>query len=196
MPRERFGVVAGGADRALKGHQACRPPARATTGAGIMLSRGLRLGMAAVSLLTISSQRTCALRSVSLAGMPRTGVGTFTRSALVRSSPARRRTRVIMGGAACRGRYGPGWQSPVSPYKLGNRVRLATFPPSEKRQPFVASANACPHLFGGTQQRISLVAVGRLVAPRRHQAAWTHATYLFDYTLFTSTLHRASAYGK
>jgi len=102
-----------------------------------MLSLGLRLGMAAVSLPTISSHRRCAPRSVSLAGVLGTGAGTFTRSALVRNNPARRRARVIMGGAAWRGRYGPGWQSPVSPYKLGNRLRLATFPPSEKRQPLL-----------------------------------------------------------
>jgi|HubBroStandDraft_6_1064221.scaffolds.fasta_scaffold373526_2 hypothetical protein len=99
-----------------------------------MLSIGLRLGTSAVSRLTISSHRRCALRSVSLAGMLVPYVGA-ARSALVRAHPTRRRARIIMGGAACRGRYGPGRQSPVSPYKLGNRLRLATFPPVRNVSP-------------------------------------------------------------
>jgi hypothetical protein len=67
--------------------------------------------------------------------MLRSGVALFTRWALVNASPARRRTRVIIGGAACRGRYGPGRQSPKSPYKLGTRLLLATFPPQRNASP-------------------------------------------------------------
>jgi hypothetical protein len=76
----------------------------AYTGAGIKLRVGLRLGMAVVSRLTISSQRTCALRSASIVGTASLGADLLTRSALVRAKPARRSTRVIIGGAACRGR--------------------------------------------------------------------------------------------
>jgi hypothetical protein len=73
----------------------------AYTGAGIKLNVVLLLGTAVVSRLTISSQRTCALRSASIVG---TAFFDTDLSALVKAKPARRRTRVIMGGAACRGR--------------------------------------------------------------------------------------------
>jgi hypothetical protein len=108
---------------------------------------GLRLETAAVSRLTISSQRTCALRSASIVGTVLLGARRSAWLALVKAKPARRSTRVIIGGAACRGRYGPGWQSPASPYKLGNRLRLATFPPVRNVSPFCVY-QCCPHLFG------------------------------------------------
>ena len=148
-----------------------------------MLSIGLRLATSAVSRLTISSHRRCALRSVSLAGMLVPYVGA-ARSALVRAHPTRRRARIIMGGAACRGRYGPGRQSPVSPYKLGNRLRLATFPPVRNVSPCRVrhAARTCSVRHAASNL---LIAISRLVAPRRHQAARTYATCLFDYTLFT-----------
>jgi len=138
---EIVGALAGDADQVTDGYHPYRPPAWAYTGAGIMLNVGLRLGTAVVSRPTISSQRRCALSSASIVGIVLVGADLLKRSALVRAKPARRRARVIIGGAACRGRYGPGWQSPVSPYKLGNRLRLATFPPLRNVSPS-ASANA------------------------------------------------------
>jgi hypothetical protein len=69
-----------------------------------MLSVGRRLGAAVDSRPTISSQRRCALRSVSLVGTLVAEAVVFTRSALVQTKPARRRALAIIGGAACRGR--------------------------------------------------------------------------------------------
>jgi len=57
--------------------------------------------------------------------------------------------------------------------------------PSEKRQPFSRCIVLPAPVRSGTRQPALLVAASRLVAPRRHQAARTYATYLFDYTLFT-----------
>jgi hypothetical protein len=57
--------------------------------------------------------------------------------------------------------------------------------PSEKRQPFSRFVMLPAPVRSGTRQQALLVAVSRLVAPRRRRAARTYATYLFDYTLFT-----------
>lgn len=161
-----------------------------------MLSIGLLLGASAVSRLTISSHRRCALRRVSLAGMLVPYVGAFARSALVRAHPTRRRARIIMGGAACRGRYGPGRQSPVSPYKLGNRLRLATFPPVRNVSPcrVCHAARTCSVRARGSQHPWLPSAdwwpLGVIKLPGHTPRAYstTHCS--------PSTLHRASAYGK
>jgi hypothetical protein len=165
---EHLGVLAGDAARALTAHQARRPPAWATAGAGIKLRVGLLLGNAVASRLTSSSHRTWAMSSESPAAKPLPGADAFARLALVKAEPARRRARVMIGGAACRGRYGPGWQSPVSPYKLGNRLRLATVPPLGTPDLCCVLQLLPAPVRSGTQQCAGPGAACRLVAPRRH----------------------------
>ena len=68
--------------------------------------------------------------------------------------------------------------------------------PSENVSPFRV-CQSCPHLFDLARSSENLlIAVSRLVAPRRRQASRTYATCLHDHSLFRSMLQRASAYGK
>jgi hypothetical protein len=76
-------------------------------GAGIVeiwLNLGLRIVAAVVSRPTTSSQRTCMPRMASRAGVLPPGPSAYPRSALANAQPVLRSSRIIMGGAACRGR--------------------------------------------------------------------------------------------
>jgi len=72
--------------------------------AGIRLNLGLRPATAVVSWPTTSSQRTCMPRMASRAGAVVPDASAYPRSALAKAQLALRIIRVIIGGAAWRGR--------------------------------------------------------------------------------------------